>query len=73
MLSDYGIDNVGVKISDKSEIHSIVPPFIAHTGDDFVIVEKIEKNDIRVLVNGYRLPDNFKIEDIRYVSEMDIK
>jgi hypothetical protein len=46
MLSDYGIENVGIKISDKNEIRSIEPPFIAHIGNDFAIVEKIDKDDI---------------------------
>ena len=55
MLSEYGIKNAGIKISDKSEIHSIVPPFIAHTGDDFAIVEKIEKNDVRFIERSKRI------------------
>ena len=25
-----------------------------------------------ILVNGYKLPDSFKIEEIRYISELDI-
>lgn len=40
MLMDYGIDNAGVKITDKTSVSSIGTPFIAHIGSDFVIVEK---------------------------------
>ncbi|MEA4918956.1 vitamin K epoxide reductase family protein [Proteiniphilum sp.] len=49
MLTDYGVENMGVKISDKDGIHSLYPPFIAHTGDDFVVVETIGDNDIRFI------------------------
>ena len=55
MLSDYGIENVGIKISDKNEIRSIEPPFIAHTGNDFAIVEKIDKDDIRFIERSKRI------------------
>lgn len=46
MLTDYGIENVGVKISDKNDIRSLDPPFIVHTGNDFAVVEKISNDNI---------------------------
>jgi hypothetical protein len=46
MLTDYGIENVGVKISDKNDIRSLDPPFIVHTGNDFAVVEKISYDNI---------------------------
>jgi ABC-type bacteriocin/lantibiotic exporters, contain an N-terminal double-glycine peptidase domain len=44
-----------IKISDKNEIRSIEPPFIAHTGNDFAIVEKIEKDDIWFIEGNKRI------------------
>ena len=55
MLSDYGIENAGIKISDKNEIRSIEPPFIAHIGNDFAIVEKIDKDDIQFIEGNKRI------------------
>ena len=55
MLSDYGIENMGVKISDKNEIRSIEPPFIAHTGNDFAVVEKIDKDNIQFIEGNKRI------------------
>lgn len=56
MLSDYGIENAGIKISNKNEIRSIEPPFIAHIGNDFVVVEKIDKKDnIQFIGNNKRI------------------
>jgi glutaredoxin len=52
MLSDYNIENLGVKISDKADIFSIEPPFIAHIGNDFVIVEKISEKEIGFIQSG---------------------
>lgn len=49
MLRDYGIENIGIKISDKEEINSIETPFIAHTGNDFVIVEKVSGNEVQFI------------------------
>jgi protein-disulfide isomerase len=35
-----------------------------------------EKTHLRatptILVNGYKLPDNYKIEDLRYFTEFDV-
>lgn len=46
MLTEYGIENVGIKISDKNDIRSLDPPFIVHTGNDFGVVEKITNDKI---------------------------
>ena len=43
MLSDYGVENAGTRIEDKeSDIFNIECPFIAHTGNDFAVVHKVE-------------------------------
>ncbi len=55
MLSDYGIENVGVKISDRKKICTIEPPFIAHTGNDFAVVEKIGNDNIRFIEGNKRI------------------
>ncbi len=48
MLSDYGVQNKGIRISgDKKEVlNDLETPFIAHTGGDFVNVIKIEPDKI---------------------------
>lgn len=46
MLTYYGVHNVGVKVADKENIHSLEPPFIAHVGNDFVTVKDISKDNI---------------------------
>lgn len=44
MLSEYKIENQGIKILDKGKlIHDLEAPFIAHIGFDFVVVYKINK------------------------------
>lgn len=65
MLTDYGIENAGIKVQDKNEIHSIGTPFIAHTGNDFVVVENTSENEIRIIERGKKikipLDDFFKM------------
>lgn len=38
---------------DKKQVHSIEVPFIAHTGNDFVIVEKISLSRMRQKLFGF--------------------
>ena len=45
MLEEYGIANVGVRINDKN-IHSLETPFIAHIGNDFVVVNKVTDKQV---------------------------
>jgi protein-disulfide isomerase len=53
MLSDYGIENAGVKIADKGkDIFDIECPFIAHFGQDFVAVHKMDENKVHFIRNG---------------------
>ncbi len=47
MLSEYKIENQGIRISDNEEfIHDLEAPFIAHIGFDFVVVYKIHKDTV---------------------------
>ena len=46
MLSVYGIENAGVKICDKNQIAFLEPPFIVHTGNDFAVVNGVDKDEI---------------------------
>lgn len=41
LLKSYGVDSVGERLSDKSEITSIPVPFLAQKGSGFVIVTNI--------------------------------
>lgn len=48
MLSDYGVDNAGVKIENKTEdIMNIETPFVAHMGGDFVLVYNVSDKDVK--------------------------
>jgi hypothetical protein len=56
MLSDYGIENAGARITNiKEDIFNIEMPFIAHTISDFVVVYKIENDKVYYLWNGKKL------------------
>jgi len=56
MLSDYRVENDGTRISDKeNELSNIELPFIAHTGNDFVVVYKTETNKVHYLWNGKKI------------------
>ena len=45
MLKEYGIANAGVRINDKN-IHSLETPFIAHIGNDFVVVNRVTDKQV---------------------------
>ena len=49
ILDHYNIENVGIKLTNKSDIHLIDTPFIAHIGNDFIVVEKITKTKIQFI------------------------
>ena len=49
MLSDYGIENIGLKITNKDDINLLETPVIAHIRDDFVIIEKILDNEVQYI------------------------
>jgi uncharacterized membrane protein len=56
MLSDYGIENAGTKIADKEkDIFNIECPFIAHFGNEFVVVHKIGQDKVHYIWNGKNL------------------
>ena len=47
MLSDYGVENVATRISDKAnDISEIQTPFIARFSSDFVAVRKVESGRV---------------------------
>jgi protein-disulfide isomerase len=52
MLSNYNVENTGVKISNKTEaIHELEIPFIAHIGSDFIVVYKITTEKVFYIWN----------------------
>ena len=62
MLSDYGIENNGLRFADKEQgISEIETPFIAHFGGDFVVVYKVDQDKVSFLWKG--------VEHILPVSE----
>ncbi|MEG0518040.1 MAG: thioredoxin domain-containing protein [Bacteroidales bacterium] len=53
MLSEYGIENVALQITDKeNDIIEITTPFIAHFGKDFVAVSKVDVDEISFYWKG---------------------
>ena len=53
MLTDYGVENAGARIKDKEQnISEIETPFIAHFGGGFVVVYKVESNNVSFLMKG---------------------
>lgn len=53
MLSDYNIENVGINIANKEKgIKELEVPFIAHTGDDFVVVYKTSPKRVAYFWQG---------------------
>jgi hypothetical protein len=45
MLSEYGIQNAGIKIKEKEkDIFNIQTPFVAHMGGNFVLVYQVDHN-----------------------------
>ena len=56
MLSDYGIENTGARIKDKEQnFAEIETPFIAHFGGDFVVVQKVETDNVHLYLKGDKL------------------
>lgn len=52
MLSNYSIENAGLHLSDIDCMCTLDVPFIAHTGDDFAIVEKCGDKEVRFIKGG---------------------
>ena len=53
MLSEYGIENAAIRITDKEkDILEIETPFIAHFGGDFAVAYQVEANEISFLWRG---------------------
>ncbi len=52
MLSDYGIENTGLKMENKKDIFELEAPFIAHVSTDFVVVYKITPEQIQYIGDG---------------------
>jgi len=53
MLSEFNIENVAAKVSDKEQsLFELETPFIAHTGADFVVVSKITSEKVHYIWNG---------------------
>ncbi|MCL2649913.1 MAG: thioredoxin domain-containing protein [Candidatus Azobacteroides sp.] len=56
MLSDYGVENAGIRIEDKEQdLFNIELPFIAHIGSSFVVVYKVQSDKVYYLWNGKKI------------------
>ena len=52
MLTWYGVENIAIRLEDKKQICDIETPFIAHAGNDFVLVKKICNGVVDYLWRG---------------------
>lgn len=52
LLDSYGVDTLGVRLADKSEIEGLRRPFIAHTPGGFVIVTDVSDRTVSYLTQG---------------------
>jgi ABC-type bacteriocin/lantibiotic exporter with double-glycine peptidase domain len=63
ILSEYNIENKGLQINDKIAIlPELEAPFVAHTGNNFVIITQNTSKQVEYLWRGKRIilsPDNF--------------
>ena len=56
MLSGYGIRNAATKIEDKgNDLFNIELPFITYVGGDFVVVYKVELDNVHYIRNGKKI------------------
>jgi len=56
MLSDYGIKNAGINIENKErDIFNIECPFITKINNDFIVVYKVETNNVHYIQFGKEL------------------
>lgn len=52
MLRNYKIENTGIRFEDKSNIHSLATPFIAHFANEFIIVKEVSPTSITYYWHG---------------------
>lgn len=55
MLSDYGIENMGIQLSEKEELFQLETPFVAHVGIDFMVVYKVTEDRIHYVSEGKKV------------------
>lgn len=69
LLSEYGVDNEALSLSDKEEASAIPTPFIAQRADGFVIVNNIsydrDGNPSKVEYTFYNQPYTSDFDDFR--------
>ena len=62
MLHEYGIKNAGIKIeNNKTNLYEIELPFIAHIGNDFILVYKIDNEKVYFFWQGKKLSSNIDV------------
>lgn len=62
MLSYYGVENAATKIEDKeNDIYNIETPFIAFTGNEFVIVHETTNDNVSYISENGNITINSKI------------
>ena len=62
MLSVYRIENAAFRIDRKEDIYTVMPPFVAHIGSDFAVVDKVSPMQIGYIWKGKHITvsvDNF--------------
>ena len=55
MLADYGVENAATRIEDKeTNIVNIQTPFVAQFSGDFVVVNKVDAENVSFLWKGVK-------------------
>lgn len=52
LLEKYGVESEGLKLSQKSEILHLEPPFLAHTKQGFLIIADVDDKRVRYITEG---------------------
>lgn len=61
MLSNYGIDNLGIRVENKAEaLNELDVPFLAHAGNYFLTITRIDKDEIEYIWKKERLKISFE-------------
>ena len=60
MLEHYNLVNMGIKVPHKEDLLLLSTPFIAHAGGDFVVVEKVDSQNVIYHWNNKRIHAPFQ-------------
>lgn len=59
MLSDYLIENKGLKFNNKEDLRLLEPPFIAYVNNNFATVFRTDSSNINFIYNGEKVKTTY--------------